>query len=88
MSVGVCAGDISACVTDEASSDMTATTASSETGTDSADTTSVSGIVELWAELPVVERASEASSPTSGTGFGTVAAYQQVDKDLNQDLHS
>lgn len=63
-------GDISAGDTDEASSDMTETTGSSDKGTNSADTTSVSGIAELWAELPVVERVSA----TADSGFGTVAA--------------
>lgn len=63
-------GDISAGVTDEASSDLTETTGSSDKGTNSADTTSVSGIPEVWAELPVVERASA----TTDLGFGAAAA--------------
>lgn len=46
---GVWAAEISAGVTDDASSGVMGTMSSSETGSDSADTTSVSGTAELWA---------------------------------------
>lgn len=60
-------GEISAGVTDDASSEMIGTMSSSETGSDSADATSVSGTAELWAE-------SEVSSAAADSGHGTGAA--------------
>lgn len=64
--MGVWAEDISAVVTDEASSDRTA--GSPKTGDDSADT-SVSGTLELGADS-----ATEACFDTADSGFGTGAA--------------
>lgn len=64
---GVWAGEISAGVTDDASSEMRGTMSPSETGSDSADTTCVSGTAELWAE-------SEVSSAAADSGHGAVAA--------------
>lgn len=49
-------------ITDDASFLVTTAMDSSEAGTDSADSTSVSWIVALWGELSVVELDSEAST--------------------------
>lgn len=65
VSVGVWSGDVSVSVTDDTSSVLTATAGSSEKGTDSADSTSFSGI-----ELSLVELGSSA---TADSGFGTGA---------------
>ncbi len=67
VSAGVGSGDISAGITDDASSVTTVATGSSEAGTNSADSTSVSGIVELLAELEL------ASVTAADSGFGTVS---------------
>lgn len=58
-------------VMDDSSSVMTATMGSSEIG--SADFTSVSEIVELWAEVSVVELGCEVSSAAGGSRFSAIA---------------
>lgn len=71
VSVGAWLGDISVAVTDDSSSVMTVTMGSSEIG--SADFTSVSEIVELWAEVSVVELGCEVSSAAGGSRFAAIA---------------
>lgn len=68
VSVGGWTGESSDSVTDDASSVVTATIGSSDTGTDSADFTSASGTAALWAEP-----GPEASQTTADSGFGTGA---------------